>query len=183
VGISHPAFRNSDWPLHKALPVSGNYMSSSIKYVNGDATTPLDSGNKIIVHVCNDVGGWGKGFVMAISRRWPEPETKYRQWYKSKENFDLGQVQFVKVNEDIWVANVIGQRDIRKDKYGNSPIRYEAVKEGLQKIEHFAKVNNASVHMPRIGCGLAGGTWERMEPIIKETLSDEDVEVTVYDFE
>ena len=157
-------------------------MSNSIKYVKGDATTPHDSGNKIIVHVCNDVGGWGKGFVMAISRRWSEPESEYRKWYKSKENFDLGQVQFVKVNEDTWVANVIGQRDIRKDKYGIAPIRYEAVKEGLQKIEHFAKVNKASVHMPRIGCGLAGGTWDKMEPIIKEAFSDESIAVTVYDF-
>jgi len=26
VGISHPAFRNSDWPLHKALHVIGNTM-------------------------------------------------------------------------------------------------------------------------------------------------------------
>jgi len=26
VGISHPAFRNSDWPLHKALPVSCNEL-------------------------------------------------------------------------------------------------------------------------------------------------------------
>jgi hypothetical protein len=27
------------------------------------------------------------------------------------------------------------------------------------------------VAMPRIGCGLAGGTWEEIEPIIRDTLS------------
>jgi hypothetical protein len=31
-----------------------------------------------IAHVCNDRGGWGKGFVMAISQRWPQPEMEYR---------------------------------------------------------------------------------------------------------
>lgn len=41
-----------------------------INYLKGDATNPASAGNKIIVHVCNDIGGWGKGFVMAISKRW-----------------------------------------------------------------------------------------------------------------
>jgi hypothetical protein len=37
--------------------------------------------------------------------------------------------------------------------------------------------------MPRIGCGLAGGKWERIESIIVKTLCEADVPVTVYDFE
>jgi hypothetical protein len=36
--------------------------------------------------------------------------------------------------------------------------------------------------MPRIGCGLAGGKWEEIEPIIERTLIEADVKVTVYDF-
>ena len=36
--------------------------------------------------------------------------------------------------------------------------------------------------MPRIGCGLAGGKWEVIEPIILKTLSANELEVTVYDF-
>ena len=40
----------------------------------------------------------------------------------------------------------------------------------------------ASVHMPRIGCGLAGGTWGKIEPILERTLIKAGVEVTVYDF-
>jgi hypothetical protein len=37
--------------------------------------------------------------------------------------------------------------------------------------------------MPMIGCGLAGGEWIKIEPIIVETLCKQGVEVTVYDFE
>jgi hypothetical protein len=36
------------------------------------------------------------------------------------------------------------------------------------------------VHMPRIGCGLAGGTWDRVGPIVDWTLDRRDV--FVYDF-
>lgn len=154
-----------------------------INYRKGDATSPVGEGNKIIVHVCNDIGGWGKGFVMALSKRWREPETEYRQWAKSGDNFELGQVQFVLVESNVWVANVIGQRDVRKDSEGNPPVRYDAIGAGLQKVATFAKMHAASVHMPRIGCGLAGGTWDRMEPVIREVLSDVGVEVVVYDFE
>ena len=41
---------------------------TEINYLKGDATQPHSQGTKIIVHVCNDLGGWGKGFVLAISK-------------------------------------------------------------------------------------------------------------------
>ncbi len=49
-----------------------------LKTIKGDATSPQAKGRKVIAHICNDLGGWGKGFVLAISRRWPEPERDYR---------------------------------------------------------------------------------------------------------
>ena len=153
-----------------------------IQYIKGDATSPQGSDNKIIVHVCNDIGGWGKGFVMAISKRWKSPEVQYRNWFKSKNDFELGKVQFAQVEEDLWVANLIGQHKINKDEFGEAPIRYNAIEEGLKLVADYAKTNKASVHMPRIGCGLAGGKWEMIEPIILKTLSEKEIEVVVYDF-
>lgn len=153
-----------------------------IQYTKGDATSPQSEGNKVIVHICNDIGGWGKGFVMAISKRWKKPEDQYREWFKSKNDFELGKVQFVQVEEDLWVANLIGQHKINKDENGNAPIRYNAIEDGLNEVALFAKENNTAIHMPRIGCGLAGEKWEMIEPIILKTLSNNNIEVTVYDF-
>jgi len=155
---------------------------ATINYTTGDATDPITEGNKIIVHISNDIGGWGKGFVMAISKRWKQPEQNYRDWYKSKEDFILGAVQFVQVENDLWVANLIGQHKINKDENGNAPIRYDAVLEGLDKVAKFALEKGATVHMPRIGCGLAGGTWDRIEPLITESLTAHNVDTYVYDF-
>lgn len=153
-----------------------------IQYVKGDATKPIGLGNKIIVHLCNDLGAWGKGFVIAISKRWKEPQKKYKEWFTTKDNFELGEVQFVRVEEDLWIANVIGQHKLKKDKDVNPPIRYSAVLDGLEKVADFAIENEASVHMPRIGCGLAGGTWDKIEPILNSTLIAKSISVTVYDF-
>jgi O-acetyl-ADP-ribose deacetylase (regulator of RNase III) len=156
-------------------------MSIAINYIKGDATKPEGDGTKLIVHVCNDIGGWGRGFVVALSQQWPQPEREYRKWYESKEKFSLGEVQFVQVERDIWVANMIGQRDTKPDKEGNPPVRYDAIAKALSKVAAFAQEKIASIHMPRIGCGLAGGTWDKMEPVIIKELVNKKIPVTVYD--
>jgi len=125
----------------------------TINYIKGDATNPKTDGNKVIVHVCNDIGVWGKGFVMAISKRWKTPENKYRQWFKTNDDFSLGRTQFVRVENDLWIANVIGQHGIYKDENGNPPVRYDSLSNGLETVSIFALDNNATVHLPRIGCG------------------------------
>ena len=157
---------------------------TQIQYIQGDATKPQASGNKIIAHICNDIGGWGKGFVLAISKRWPQPEQEYRQWYQHRagNDFALGSLQLVQVEPDIYVANLIGQKGLKKSVSQGVPIRYEAVQDCLEKLAVQAEGLQASVHMPRIGCGLAGGSWDRIEPIIQETLIKNNIEVTVYDF-
>ena len=76
---------------------------------------------------------------------------------------------------------MIGQEGMR-EKNGVPPIRCEAVRSGLEKVAVKAKQLAATVHMPRIGYGLAGGKWSEIEPIIAETLCKEGIEVTVYDF-
>jgi O-acetyl-ADP-ribose deacetylase (regulator of RNase III) len=156
---------------------------SGITYLKGDATCPQAKGHKVIAHVCNDIGGWGKGFVLALSRRWAQPEADYRAWHRAGKagGFGLGAVQFVQVETYIWVANMVGQRGTKKGS-SRPPIRYEAVAACLGEVAAKALELGASVHMPRIGCGLAGGEWPRIEPLIGEQLCARGVLVTVYDF-
>lgn len=154
----------------------------AIRYLVGDATQPQADEPAIIVHVCNDIGAWGAGFVLALSQRWSEPERRYRAWSKGQEDapFELGEVQLVQVEERIWVANLIGQRGIRRGRSG-VPVRYDAIRTGLKRVAEHARSLEASVHMPRIGCGLAGGKWSEVEPIIEAELIARDVAVAVYD--
>ncbi|MFI9803369.1 macro domain-containing protein [Streptomyces sp. NPDC052301] len=153
-----------------------------ITYVRGDATAPSVGGGKVIAHVCNDIGGWGKGFVLALSRRWPEPEAAYRAWHRerARNDFALGAVRLVEVGRSLWVANMIGQHGIRTGSKG-VPVRYEAIDTALTRLAGEVIERGASVHMPRIGCGLAGGTWSRIEPLITERLVARGIAVTVYD--
>lgn len=151
-----------------------------ITYLKGDATQPVSDGPKIIAHICNDIGGWGRGFVVALSKRWAEPEKMYRQWHAAQKGNDLplGDVQIVPVGPGLWVCNMVAQHGVTTVD-GVPPIRYEALDECLKTMSRTAFWHKASVHMPRIGCGLAGGTWDMVEPIIARRLTG--LEVMVYD--
>lgn len=152
----------------------------SISYHRGDATAPPRHGNRIIAHVCNDLGRWGKGFVLALSRRWTEPEQRYREWHAAGDGFCLGALQLVQVEPALWVANMVGQKGLRATAEG-PPIRYRALEQALARLANEARGLEASVHMPRIGCGLAGGRWEEVEPLLERTLVAAGVAVHVYD--
>jgi O-acetyl-ADP-ribose deacetylase (regulator of RNase III) len=156
---------------------------TAIRYLKGDATSPQARGTKLVAHLCNDRGKWGKGFVLAVSARWPEAERAYRQWHRERagNDFGLGAVQFVPVEPHVRVANMVGQHGVARGS-GAPPIRYEAVARCLEALAAKASELRASVHMPRIGCGLAGGKWERLEPLILAALCARGVPVTVYDF-
>lgn len=153
----------------------------TLTFIRGDATSPHGAGPKIIAHVCNDLGRWGKGFVLAVSKRWPQPEAEYRAWAASDAGgFALGAIQLVEVSPRLWVANMVGQHGLRGTPK-RPPIRYDAVERCLEQLGEKARELGASVHMPRIGCGLAGGKWEEIEPIVRRTLVDRGVSVVVYD--
>lgn len=60
-------------------------------------------------------------------------------------------------------------------------MRYEAIDAALGLLAGKAAGLGASVHMPRIGCGLAGGKWSRVEPLVMERLVKPGIAATVYD--
>lgn len=152
-----------------------------INYVIGDATDPQADGPKIIAHICNDLGLWGSGFVVPLGNKWPKAKQAYQAWAHGNENwFALGEVQLVEVEDDIYIANMVAQRGLKGPDYTH-PLKYDALDDCLWLLDSHRDDLNATVHMPRIGCGLAGGTWEKVSEIIKRySLADH---TTVYDLE
>jgi hypothetical protein len=146
-----------------------------LTYRTGSALdTSSSDGTTLVMHVCNDVGKWGRGFVLAVSKVSPIPERAYRQWFRTKMSpeevpFQLGAVQFVKVNEHLVVANMIGQRDIFT-RNGSPPHRLEAVREAVACVLRRASDEGWNVQCPRIGCSLGGGSWGSISTMLREEL-------------
>ncbi len=164
-----------------------------IRFLKGDATDPQGSGPRVIVHCCNNLGRWGAGFVLALSKKWPKTKHAYLAWHHKETNgkttvetgpFKLGEVQFVEVVQDepkLWVANLIGQHGIGVHASQRAPIRYDAIQRGLRRVHRFALSNGASIHMPKMGTGLAGGRWDAIVQHIQAELPAQAV--TVYELE
>lgn len=150
-----------------------------ITYTTGDATHPIGPGRKLICHICNDIGKWGKGFVLSISDRWPHVRDQYIEHYRS-DQIRLGDVQYVDADKDITVANMFAQNGI-KTSFNPKPISYKAVAAALEKVALYAIKNRMTIHMPRIGTGLAGGNWKTIEHLINTHLCSKKISVTVYD--
>jgi O-acetyl-ADP-ribose deacetylase (regulator of RNase III) len=168
-------------------------MREMITYLQGDATSPQTKGPKLIVHICNDAGKWGAGFVLAVTRRWHRPEEMYRRWYQDRYpviihdtdhvvmtsgRFQLGETQLVQVQQGLYIVNMVAQSGTRTGPKG-PPIRYGALDDCLGTVASYVESFQASVHMPRIGTGLAGGKWDQIEPLIQKRLGH--TPVFVYD--
>jgi O-acetyl-ADP-ribose deacetylase (regulator of RNase III) len=158
-----------------------------IHYRVGDATDldVHDRDQKVLAHICNDRGGWARGFVLAVSKRWMDPEEEYRAWAQQEPGmpeFGLGRVQLVRVSPWICVANMVAQRGYAT-KNRPRPLEYDALRECLRVLAYEirlgpgARFDRVTIHMPRIGTGLAGGSWDQIEPLILAELADYDVHV------
>jgi hypothetical protein len=151
-----------------------------IYFLVGDAAKPAVGGHQLLVHVVNDRGGWGKGFVQALSHHYAGVEKFYRDWFRrgSLEGvpFELGNVQFCTLTNAITLANMLAQ-DGYKSATNPRPLDYTALDKCLVQVAAWATKNEATLHMPRIGTGLAGGDWTVVEALINKHLAAHTVYV------
>ncbi|MGC3966077.1 MAG: ImmA/IrrE family metallo-endopeptidase [Pirellulales bacterium] len=154
---------------------------SKISYLKGDATQPRGTGQRIIAHVVNDKAArWGAGFAKAVKAKWPTVQTEFIEWsQRYKSQFKLGNCRLISVEPSLGLFQMIAQRG-----YGDSAgprIRYTALSRCLDELGQLAASKSASVHMPRIGCGQAGGHWFVVRELVEESLVDRGISVFVYD--
>ncbi|SRR6266480_917250 len=167
IGILHPKGKIAKGP--------------SIRYLIGDATEPRGNGLRIIAHVVNDkTANWGRGFALAVARKWPEVAAEFGKWTAMrKEHLLLGKGHFFDISQDLAIFSMIAQRGYGESV--NPRIRYKALRECLLQLAEEASKHHASIHMPRIGTGYAGGNWPLIKELIEENLIRRGIEVTVYD--
>lgn len=152
-----------------------------IKYLHGDVLDIQAPGSKIICQLVNDKSiSWGGGVAKRVAQKFPEAQSQFAEnIMRMSRQHRLGSVIFSKLEDDLCLASIIGQ-----EGYGPSlfpRVRYSAIETGLKQVAKFAKARHASVHLPRIGTGAAGGEWGIIEEMIDNELVRTGVDVTVYD--
>lgn len=153
-------------------------MAEFISYVRGGALEPRTKPAHI-VHIVNDARLWGAGFVVALSKKWPTPE----QVYRNAAVLELGKCLAIEVEEGVTVVNMIAQHGIYSPghrAHQNNPIVYDALYRCLKQSAQDAKAVGASLHMPKIGAGLARGDWTIISGIIESACREHQVNAHVY---
>lgn len=181
-GVGVPPFAGSIYPriIGLLLDDGQEAKASDIEWLIGDATSPQVDGKAVIAHIVNDkTPNWGRGFGLALAKRWPQAREEFRRWTLSdKNNLRLGRTHATKLTDKLYAFQMVAQRGY---KPGPRPlIRYQHLDSCLGHLATFAAGRSASVHMPLIGTGYAGGRWSVIEEIIRERLTKLGVPVTVY---
>lgn len=152
-----------------------------IQILHGNALEPQGSDRKIVCQLVNDrAAKWGGGIARKAGRKYPEAERNFSDTLLTIPNSRrLGEVIFSRATDEVTIASLIAQ-----EGFGPSPlprIRYAALAKGLEVVAKKAIATNASIHMPRLGTGAAGGEWTVIEEIIDDVMVRNGLSVTVYD--
>jgi O-acetyl-ADP-ribose deacetylase (regulator of RNase III) len=171
-----------------------------IIYRHADATQAPE---RLLLHGANSRGVMRSGIADTIRSKWPTTYMIYHKVWQyvvgeGGEHLPLGEVIWTVERRDgsndspiyhwrfhtqpdtIIIANCITQKDYGRDSR-RVYVDYEAVALCFAKVNALAIIHNIPViAMPRVGCGLAHGSWERVEPLIREFITVPDV--VIYDW-
>ena len=145
-----------------------------IKYINGDI---FKGGDDVIVHGCNCLCNFGAGIALQVLKLYPEAyyvdkRTKYKDASKLGTFSSWTGKNFYDGVKPITIVNAYTQF------YPNvklKPFDYKAFEEVLPKIkEAFA---GKTIAMPKIGAGLAGGSWNIIALMINQCFQETEVKI------
>ena len=164
----------------------------SINIVNGNI---FDTHCNIICHQVNCQGVMGHGIAKQVKEKYKGVFNEYKRYcdaHADNREAMLGEALIVDVDygaavldwlvnkERKYIANIFGQLT-----YGTGlRTNYKALVLGLEVVANFAKEHNLSVAIPyKIGCGLAGGDWNKVNILIEGVFAGTGIEVLMYRYE
>ena len=146
-----------------------------ITYQKGDLISLAKQGEfDVVVHGCNCFCRMKRGIAPQMAKafgcdRFP---LEGKEFEGDKEK--LGQIEYQRVilstDKELIVVNAYTQYHWNTPGPSGIPLDYDAL------WSCFVKVNDAfqgkKVGIPKIGAGLAGGDWQKVESILKEVCGD-----------
>jgi hypothetical protein len=112
-----------------------------------------------IVHVISDKLVMGAGFAGTLNRLYPNI---LRQLRLDKPS--LGDAHRYNIHENLLVYSMVAMRGLRS-KYNPVPLDYGYLEQAMKKV---TPPLDWTIHCPKFGAGLAGGSWFIIEKLIQE---------------
>jgi O-acetyl-ADP-ribose deacetylase (regulator of RNase III) len=159
------------------------------KEINGDLIKLAKEGAfDVITHGCHCFNSMAKGLgaqmadAFGVNKLPLEGDSGFGDIEK------LGQIDYLKMDiatadptedqDPLWVVNSYTQYAGTWIRVGDGALDYIALRAALRKIN--MRWPGHTIGLPKIGCGLAGGDWEKVKKIIGEELKDMFVIIVKY---
>lgn len=153
----------------------------TLQYKKGDmvkhilSTEALDA----YAHQCNCFCAMGAGIARTLATTFPEVRAVDMATVPGEDK--LGTFTKVNVTPTTTVYNVYGQYSTSSTKQSTN---YPALFKGMQLVmEDMLVQGKKTLGIPYIGCGLAKGNWNEVEPAITNLAAKYNIEVTVFSLE
>lgn len=153
------------------------------KEIKGDLIQLAKEGHfDIICHGANCLSVMGAGIAAQIAKEFPIAAAVDRLDFTPTKHGKLGNFT-VGIHHYPYGSNRIPLEIVNLyTQYEPGPnLDYEALILCLRKINRLCKDQNRKIGLPQIGCGIAGGDWERVKAIIQQELTDVDYTVVIYE--
>lgn len=129
-----------------------------------------------VLHVCNNVGAWGKGFVLAVNQLSPLPKQKYVEDHRAGK-LALGSWRIVPTHDVFHVVNIVAQKGLPSK---DNPVPFsqkhfdEAISEIAGNAQRFSEANNTPFVFvaPTLGAGLARGNWGTIKSTLSQRINE-----------
>lgn len=133
----------------------------------------------VITHGCNCFCTMGAGIAPQMAKAFGCDEFFLERNVEKGSIDKLGCIDWLSKN-GVAIVNSYTQYHYGKNHVDGipNPIDYEALTLCLRKINHIFKGKH--IGLPQIGCGLAGGDWNKVKEIIKKELKDCIITVVIY---
>lgn len=145
-----------------------------LKYVMGDLVKDANLYD-VICHGCNCFTTMGAGIAKFIKKKYPEAYEADKQTKYGDAN-KLGTITtYHDKNDGVTIVNAYTQYHYKGE---GVLAEYGAIRGCMKEIKK--EFSGKKIGLPMIGSGLAGGSWNMIEKIIKDELKGEDMTIIVF---
>lgn len=149
-----------------------------MQIIKGDILTDINKVSAdiptVIIHGCNCFHTMGAGIARYLSRKYPAVLRADKTQTEKGDFNKLGTYSIAEINENLVILNCYTQY-MYKVRPGDKPVDYEAIALCLKKVRH--NFNGWLIRSPKIGCGLAGGSWPTVRKSFHDLMYDQQVEI------
>jgi len=159
------------------------FGNNIMKKIKGNLITLAKEGHfDVIIHGCNCFHTMNSGIAKSIREEWPQAYTADVNTFEKGDESKLGKISMCGVNdESLLIFNAYTQYRFGRDK---RHVDYGALRNAFGiisvSLRHF-DMTELRIGYPKIGAGLGGGDWCKIEVIIDEALEGLDHTLVEFD--